>query len=156
MFAEHALERAALEAAERVLAVHREDLAERRAGFLLHLAFELDERHSQRLRELRAERRLARAAQAEQRDRPLLRVVLAHQPLDADAHRARHLAQEEHRHVALARLELCEVALGDAGGHGELLARHAMLGAPGAHALAKPGEEGVFLLLCRERSVHEI
>jgi hypothetical protein len=89
-----------------------------------------------------AEGGLARAAQAEQRDARALRVrgVLAHQQLDRHLHRVRQLAQQQDGNVALARFELREVALGDARGEGQCLARHAVLGAPGAHALTHAGE----------------
>src|SRR5258708_33725017 len=52
---QHALERAPLEAAKRVLSVHREHFAERRTGFLLDLAVELYEGQLERLRELGSE-----------------------------------------------------------------------------------------------------
>jgi hypothetical protein len=71
-------------------------------------------------------------------------MVLAHQALDRHAHCARHLAQQEHRDVPLARLELREVALGDAARRRERLARHALLVAPGAHALAEERKVGRF------------
>ena len=143
----HALERAALEAAEGVLTVHGEDFSERRARLLLHLAIELDEEHVEQGGELRPERRFAGAAQADEGDWLLERFFLAHQSLHGDAHGARHLAQQQHRDVAAAGFELRQVALRDAGGERQRLAAHALLGAPGAHALAEASEIGVFLLL---------
>src|SRR5207249_10660350 len=85
MFGEHPLELPALEAAEGILPVHGEHFAELRTGFFLDLAVQLDEGNLESFGELRAECRFARAAQAEQGDRLLLAVVLAHQALDADA-----------------------------------------------------------------------
>src|SRR5205814_5478641 len=142
---QHALQSAALEAPEGILAVHREHLAELGAGFLLDFAVELDERQAQAVREPAPERRLACAAQADERDAPAARGALffAHQVLYRDAHGARDLAQQQHRDVAAARLELGEIALGHAAGERERLPRHAVLGAPGAHALAEAGAGGV-------------
>jgi len=110
------------------------------------------------VRELAPERRLACAAQADERDAPAARGALffAHQVLDRDAHGARDLAQQQHRDVAAARLELGEIALGNAAGERERFPRHAVLGAPGAHALAEPGEVGVLLLRSGEGGVHEL
>jgi transcriptional regulator with XRE-family HTH domain len=105
---------------------------------------ELDERHAERFGELGAERRLAGAAQAEERDRLFARRVFAHQAFHRHAHGARDFAQQEHRDVSLAGLELGEVALGDAARRGQRLARHALLAAPGAHAIAEEGEVGGF------------
>jgi hypothetical protein len=154
---QHAFQGAALEAPVGVLAVHREYLAERGAGFLFHLTVELDERHAERVCELLAERGLACAAQANQgHARGARQSVFAHQVLDGDAHRARHAAQEEDRDIAAARLELREVALGDPGGGGERAARHAVLGAPGAHPLAKAAKVEGFLRFAGEGRVHEI
>ena len=156
LLGEHALERAAFEAAKGVLAVHGEYLGERGARFLLHFAVELHERQAHGRRQFGAERRFSGTAQADERDRLLHRVVLAHQSLDGDAHGARHFAQQQHRNVSLPGFELRQIALRDAGRDREALAAHAVLGAPGAHALAEPREIGVFLLLQRERSGHEL
>ena len=65
---EHGLQHVALEAAIVVLAVQREELGEAQVGGLLDAAVELDEGHAQPARQPAADRRLARAAQAEQRD----------------------------------------------------------------------------------------
>ena len=61
-------ERLALQPAVVVLAVQREELGQRHVGRLLDLPIELDEADAQPPRELLADRRLAGAAQAEQRD----------------------------------------------------------------------------------------
>jgi ribosomal protein S14 len=59
-----------------------------------------------------------------------------------------------HRDVALARFQLCQVALRDAGGEGERLARHGVVGAPGAHAVAEPGQvRGFGLVIAVQREV---
>ncbi len=62
-----------LEAAEHGLAVHGEDLGQLHAAGALDLAVELDEGHGQRLRRELAERGLAGAAQADERDAALRR-----------------------------------------------------------------------------------
>ena len=67
--------------------------------------------------------------------------------LDRHLHGVRELAQQQHRDVALAGLELREVALGHARGEGERLARHGVRGAPGAHAVAQAPEVGGFGLV---------
>ena len=64
---QHAFEGAAFEAAKRLLAVHREHLAERGPGFALDLAVEFHERNVKTLGELLAERGFAGAAQADLR-----------------------------------------------------------------------------------------
>jgi hypothetical protein len=154
----HPLERAPLEAAEGVLPVHVEHLAQLRAGFLFDFAVELHERHLQELRQLRAERGLACAAQADERDALARRrlAVFLHQRFDRHAHGTRDLAQQQHRDVSLARFELREVALGHLGGSGEGLARGAAFGAPGAHALAQPRKEDRLLLRLCQRCVHAV
>src|SRR6202043_479493 len=62
------LERGAFHAAERRLAEHLENLGQRHAALMLDLAVELDERRVDRLAEQVAKRRLAAAAQPDQRD----------------------------------------------------------------------------------------
>ena len=62
------LERAALVAAVGVLAVEPENFADAAAGELLDLAGELDKRKVEILRQHAAQRRLSRAAQADERD----------------------------------------------------------------------------------------
>ena len=66
--ASSAVERLALEPAVVVLSVQREQLVQRQVGRLLDPAIELDERHVQPAREPLPDRRLAGAAQTEQRD----------------------------------------------------------------------------------------
>ena len=65
---QHRLERAPFIAAIGRLAVEIENLAQRRAGDALDLAVEFDEWHAELLRQHRAERRFAGAAQPDQRD----------------------------------------------------------------------------------------
>jgi hypothetical protein len=62
------VERARLRLAEGVLPVHREDAAERGAELVLDLLVQFVERNAQPLREPGAQRGLARAAQAHQRN----------------------------------------------------------------------------------------
>ena len=117
---------------------------------------ELDEGQAKACGEFRSQGRLARAAQADERDAPPAAIgVLAHQRFRRHVHRPGELAQQQHRDVALAGLELRQVALRDAGGSGEGAARGVVLGAPGAHAFAEAGEVGGFLLGGGERGIHE-
>ena len=118
---------------------------------------ELDEGRLERPGELRAERGFAGAAQAEQGDaRAARRRVFARELFHRHAHGARHAAQQQHRDVAAPRLELREVALGHARGKRQLPARHVLLVAPGAHALAQTGEVDGFLGFFGKRGVHEL
>jgi hypothetical protein len=84
--------------------------------------------------------------------------VLAHQQLHRHLHGARELAQQQHGNVALSRFELRQVALRDAGGQREAFARHAVLGAPGAHALAQARQVRGLGVVCalqrRRRGAH--
>ena len=75
VLAQHVFQRLALGAAEGLLAEHVEDLAQWRAAAALDLAVELDEGHVEPRRQQAAERRLAAAAQADQRDAPAPQIV---------------------------------------------------------------------------------
>ena len=74
---EHALEAAPLDAPVARLSVQHEELGEAHGGIPLDLPVQLDERPVQRLRERASERRLAGAAQADQRDVGASRRVVA-------------------------------------------------------------------------------
>src|SRR5262249_55262927 len=75
MPAQHLVEGLALGAAESLLAEHVEDLAQGGAAALLDLAVELDEGHVEALGEEPPKRRLAAAAQADQRDAPAAGII---------------------------------------------------------------------------------
>ena len=151
---EHALERAALEAAERVLAVHGEHLAELGAGFLLHLAVELDEaaRSSDSASfapsvDLPAPRRPRRAMRAAPARSRTSRTRLSTGTLMARAS----LRSSSTEMLPWPASSCAEVALRDAGGRGERLARRAVL-ACARRARARRGGRGRrFLLRWRGR-----
>ena len=84
----------------------------------------------QPLQELQDQRKLDRLA-----------VVLAEQVRDRQVQRLRDLPQQQHRDVAVAGLELRQVALGHARVAGQDLARHAALGPHVAHSLAERLQE---------------
>src|SRR5262249_35034645 len=75
MPAQHIVERLTLGAAESLLAEHVEYLAQGGAAALLDLAVELDEGHAEALGEEPPKRRLAAAAQANERDAPAPGIV---------------------------------------------------------------------------------
>jgi hypothetical protein len=56
---------------------------------------------------------------------------------------AREVAQQHHRRVALACLEIGEVTLRHAGGFGQPFAGHAATVAQRAHPFAERGQEGI-------------
>ena len=60
------------------------------------------------------------------------------------AHRVRHAPQQHDRDIALAALELRDIALGNSRHFREHFARHAAKGAHGAHTLAKLLEKAGF------------
>ena len=69
--------------------------------------------------------------------------VLAHDLADRAAQCARQVAQQHHRRIALAGLEIGEVALRHAGHFGEPFAGHAATVPQRADALAQGGQEDV-------------
>jgi len=71
--------------------------------------------------------------------------LVAQQFGQGGAQRQGHLLEYQHRDVANARFEVGEVALGDAGFLGQHAAGDAAPGAQEAHALAKAGQERVFV-----------
>ena len=82
---------AALAAPVRGLVVKREDLGQGQSEIAFDLGVELDERHSEMLREAAAEGRFAGAAQSDQRDPAVARSPLGQREMRAD--QALHLGQ---------------------------------------------------------------
>ena len=94
------------------------------------LAYGAQPGRRQPLQELQDQRKLDRLA-----------VFLPQQIRDGQVQGLRDLAQQQHRDVALAGLELRQIALGYARIPGQDLARHAALGAHFAHPLAEGSQE---------------
>ena len=86
-----------------------------------------------------------RLAQEVADDLPIRRSIGGrNQIFDVGAHRVRNATQQHDRDVALAALELRDVAFGNAGHPGEHLPRHAAKGAHGADTLAELFEKLFF------------
>jgi hypothetical protein len=150
-FRNEARQAVALVAAERTLAINLEQRRDRRAVLALDHLVDLDEREAELLGEARAERRLAGAAQPDQRDaacavhrssaRRLARPSRRHQVDRIEIERARDRIEHQHARIGFAQFDLRQVTLRCLALLRQCLARHGALGTLVAQARADVAQQ---------------